>query len=92
MPGDSVPIATVGYTPVVLVVNLKVLATNAKGFMALLESKPNELTYASGGNATILHLAAAMYLDAVGATARHIPYKGVGPMVGEGEAARKPVG
>ena len=81
MPGDFTPIAVIGYTPVVLVVNPKVPAANAKEFTSLLKAKPNELTYASGGNGTILHLAAAMYLDAVGATARHIPYKGVGPMV-----------
>jgi tripartite-type tricarboxylate transporter receptor subunit TctC len=28
-----------------------------------------------------LHLAGEMYVDEIGATARHIPYKGVGPMV-----------
>lgn len=81
MPGDFTPIAVCGYTPVVLVVNPKVPATNAKEFTALLKEKKGELTYASGGNGTILHLAAAMYLDEVGASARHIPYKGVGPMV-----------
>jgi tripartite-type tricarboxylate transporter receptor subunit TctC len=81
MPGDFTPIAVCGFTPVVLVVNPKVPATNAKEFTALLKEKKGDLTYASGGNGTILHLAAAMYLDEVGASARHIPYKGVGPMV-----------
>jgi tripartite-type tricarboxylate transporter receptor subunit TctC len=81
MPGDFTPIAVCGYTPVVLVVNPKVPATNAKEFVALLKEKKGDLTYASGGNGTILHLAAAMVLDEVGASARHIPYKGVGPMV-----------
>jgi tripartite-type tricarboxylate transporter receptor subunit TctC len=81
MPADFTPIAVCGFTPVVLVVNPKVAATNSKEFVALLKAKGGDLTYASGGNGTILHLAAAMYLDEVGATARHIPYKGVGPMV-----------
>ena len=81
MPGDFTPIAVCGFTPVVLVVNPKVPATNAKEFTALLKEKKGEMTYASGGNGTILHLAAAQYLDEVGASARHIPYKGVGPMV-----------
>lgn len=81
MPGDFTPIAVCGFTPVVLVVNPKVPATNAKEFTALLKERKGDLTYASGGNGTILHLAAAMYLDEVGASARHIPYKGVGPMV-----------
>lgn len=81
MPDDFTPIAVVGYTPVVLVVNAKVPAGNAKELAALLKLKNGELNYASGGNGTILHLAAEMYLDAAGVKARHIPYKGVGPML-----------
>jgi tripartite-type tricarboxylate transporter receptor subunit TctC len=81
MPGDFTPIAVMGSTPIVLVVNPKVPAQNSREFAALLKSQPGKLNYASGGNGTILHLAAAMYLDEVGATANHIPYKGVGPMI-----------
>ena len=81
MPGDFTPIAVVGYTPVVLVVNAKVPASNSKEFIALLKSKGGDMTYASGGNGTILHLASAMFLDEAGVQARHIPYKGVGPML-----------
>ena len=82
MPGDFTPIAVIGATPIVIVVNpSKVAATNHKEFVALLKSKPGELNYGSGGNGTILHLAGEMYIDEVGASAKHIPYKGVGPMV-----------
>ena len=84
MPGDFTPIAVCGYTPVVLVANpAKVAATNARDFIAQLKAKPGELNFGSGGNGTILHLAAEMFLDEAGATARHIPYKGVGPMVSD---------
>ena len=83
MPGDFTPIAVVGYTPVVLVVNAKVPATNAKEFIALLKNRAGDMTYASGGNGTILHLAAAQFLDETKTTARHIPYKGVGPMIND---------
>jgi tripartite-type tricarboxylate transporter receptor subunit TctC len=82
MPGDFTPIAVIGATPIVIVVNpAKVSATNHKEFAALLKSKPGELNYGSGGNGTILHLTGEQYVGEVGATARHIPYKGVGPMV-----------
>lgn len=81
MPGDFTPIAVVGYTPVVLVVNAKVPASNSKEFIALLKSKNGDMTFASGGNGTILHLASEMFLDEAGVKARHIPYKGVGPML-----------
>lgn len=82
MPGDFTPIAIVGATPMVLVVNpAKVPATTGRDFIALLKSKPGALNFASGGNGTILHLAAELFLEAAGASAKHIPYKGVGPMV-----------
>ena len=81
MPGDFTPIAVVGYTPVVLVVNAKVPANNAREFAALLKSRNGDMTYASGGNGTILHLASEMFLDETQTKARHIPYKGVGPML-----------
>ena len=82
MPGDFTPIAIVGATPMVLVVNpAKVPASNSKEFIALLKSKPGQFNFASGGNGTILHLATELFLEEAGATAKHIPYKGVGPMV-----------
>jgi tripartite-type tricarboxylate transporter receptor subunit TctC len=81
MPGDFTPIGVIGQTPVVLVVNPKVPASNAKELIALLKSKGGEMNYGSGGNGTILHLATAMFLDEAGVQAKHIPYKGVGPMV-----------
>lgn len=78
---DFTPIAVCGYTPVVLVVNPKVPAKDAKELVALLKAKPDGLTYASSGSGTILHLATAMFLDETDTKARHVPYKGVGPMV-----------
>lgn len=81
MPGDFTPIAIVGSTPMVIVVNKNVAANNSKELVALLKSKPGQLNFGSGGNGTILHLAGEMFLDEAGVTAKHIPYKGVGPMV-----------
>jgi len=78
---DITPIAVVGTTPIVLVVNPKLPAKNVQELIALMKAKPDTLNYASSGNGTILHLAAAMFLDQAGVTAKHIPYKGVGPML-----------
>lgn len=82
MPGDFTPIAVVGSTPMVLVVNpQKVTATQSRDFIAALKAKPEGYNFGSGGTGTILHLAGEMFLDEAGVKARHIPYKGVGPMV-----------
>jgi tripartite-type tricarboxylate transporter receptor subunit TctC len=82
MPGDFTPIAVVGSTPLVLVANpQRVPAGNAREFIAALKAKPDGFNFGSGGTGTILHLAAEMFVDEAGVKARHIPYKGVGPMV-----------
>ena len=82
MPGDFTPIAVVGATPLVLVANpQKVPSNNSREFIAALRAKPDSYNFGSGGTGTILHLAAEMFVDEAGVKARHIPYKGVGPMV-----------
>lgn len=82
MPGDFTPIAVVGATPLVLVANpQKVAANSSREFIAALKAKPDGYNFGSGGTGTILHLAAEMFVDEAGVKARHIPYKGVGPMV-----------
>lgn len=82
MPGDFTPIAVLGATPLVLVANpQRVPSGNARDFIAALKAKPDGFNFGSGGTGTILHLAAEMFVDEAGVKARHIPYKGVGPMV-----------
>jgi tripartite-type tricarboxylate transporter receptor subunit TctC len=79
---DITPIAVIGSTPIVLVVNPRnIPATNVKELVALMKAKPGQYNYASSGNGTILHLTMQQFLTEAGVTAKHIPYKGVGPMV-----------
>ena len=78
---DVTPISIVGATPLVLVVNPKLPAKNVKELVALLRAKPDTYNYASSGNGTIIHLAGEMFMEEAGVKARHIPYKGTGPMV-----------
>ncbi len=81
---DITPISVVGATPFVLVVNpAKVPAKNAKELQAFLKAKPGAYNYASSGNGTIIHLAGEMFIDAAEVDVKHIPYKGVGPMVAD---------
>lgn len=79
---DITPISIVGGSPFVLVVNpAKVPARTAKELQAFLKTRPDALNYASSGNGTIIHLAGEMFVDAAGVKIRHIPYKGMGPMI-----------
>jgi tripartite-type tricarboxylate transporter receptor subunit TctC len=79
---DITPISVVGGSPFVLVVNpAKVPAKNVKELQALIKSKPGQFNYGSSGNGTIIHLAGEMFVDAIEGDVRHIPYKGMGPMI-----------
>lgn len=78
---DITPIAVIGATPLVLVINPKVPATNMKELVALFKANPGKYNYASSGNGTILHLAPEMFKDVTQTFVTHIPYRGVAPMV-----------
>ena len=81
---DLTPITVIGGSPFVLVVNpAKVPAKNAKELQAFLKAKPGAYNYGSSGNGTIIHLAGEMYMEAAGVEVRHIPYKGMGPMLAD---------
>jgi tripartite-type tricarboxylate transporter receptor subunit TctC len=81
---DVTPISVVGGSPFVLVVNpAKVPAKNARELQAFLKAKPDAYNYGSSGNGTIIHLAGEMYIDAAGVQIKHIPYKGMGPMLAD---------
>lgn len=81
---DITPISMIGMTPFLLVANPKnIPARNIKELTGLLAAQPGRYNYASSGNGTILHLAAEMYVQQAGVKARHIPYKGVGPMMAD---------
>ncbi|MDM0088699.1 MULTISPECIES: tripartite tricarboxylate transporter substrate binding protein [unclassified Variovorax] len=81
---DLTPITVIGGSPFVLVVNpAKVPARNAKELQAFLKAKPGAYNYGSSGNGTIIHLAGEMYMEAAGVEVRHIPYKGMGPMLAD---------
>ena len=75
---DVTPIAVVGSTPMVLVVNPKVPANNLKELVALLKTHPGKYNYGSAGNGTILHLGAEQFKDATGTFSTHIPYREAG--------------
>lgn len=78
---DITPIAIIGATPLVLVVNPKVPAKDMKELVALFKANPGKYNYASSGNGTILHLAPEMFKDVTQTFVTHIPYRGVAPMV-----------
>jgi len=62
-----------------LVANPAFPARTTKDVIALAKKNPGELTYATGGNGSVQHIAMEMFTRAAGIQLRHIPYKGVTP-------------
>ena len=80
---DITPLTIIGATPFVLVANPALPAKNVKELIALAKAKPGVLNYGSSGNGTILHLGAAMFVEQAQLDIKHIPYKGMGPLMND---------
>jgi tripartite-type tricarboxylate transporter receptor subunit TctC len=76
---DFSPIAMVGGTPNVLVVSPSFPAKDFKQFAAMMKSDGDKLSYATSGPGTLTHLIMEQLKGAIGSTAVHVPYKGIGP-------------
>lgn len=73
---DLVPIALVGTVPHLIVVNPSVPAKNLTELIAFIKSKKGDFNYASQGNGSLSHLESTLFMQRIGATGTHIPYKG----------------
>ena len=76
---DFTPIAMVGGTPNILVVNPAVPANNLKEFIAYAKANPNTVSYGSSGQGTLTHLAMEQLKEEAGINVAHAPYRGIGP-------------
>jgi tripartite-type tricarboxylate transporter receptor subunit TctC len=73
---DFLPVAQLGSIPHLLEVNPSVPAKNLPELIAFIKSKNGNFNYASQGNGSLSHLEATLFLQRIGATGTHIPYKG----------------
>lgn len=76
---DFTPISLVGVAPMLVVVHPSVPATNLKELIEYAKAHPGQLSYASTGNGTSIHLVSEMFKRAAGVNIVHIPYNGSGP-------------
>lgn len=73
-----VPVTRLYITLLVMVVNPAVPAKTLQEFVALARSKPNELTYASGGSGAITQMIGEQLKLLAGIQVREVPYKAIG--------------
>ena len=75
---DLAPVILIGTSANVLVVEPAVPARSVKELIALAKSRPSDLTYSSGGNATSAHLSGELFKYLAQVNILHVPYKGGG--------------
>lgn len=76
---DLTPVSSTAIVPLMLLVNNNVPVNTIQEFVAYAKQNPGKLSYSSGGNGNITHLAAFLLLQAMGLEATHVPYKGSAP-------------
>lgn len=73
---DLAPVSHLVWVSNILVVNASSNLRSLSDIVKTGRAKPGELTYASGGNGTPAHLAAALFAQRSGVQMRHVPYRG----------------
>ena len=73
---DFVPVATVNYSDLVLVVHPSVGASSVAELIKIAKANPGKLNYASSGPGTPYHMAGELFKAMAGVDIVHIPYKG----------------
>jgi tripartite-type tricarboxylate transporter receptor subunit TctC len=73
---DFAPVAVAAYAPLILTIGPSVKADNLKELIAVANSRPEGLTYASAGTGSPSHLAAELFRKVAGVKLVHVPYKG----------------
>ncbi|HUN67587.1 MAG TPA: tripartite tricarboxylate transporter substrate binding protein [Burkholderiales bacterium] len=76
---DITPIIQMSQGPLLVVVNPAVPVKTIKELIALAKSKPGQVTFASSGQGSVIHLATELFGTMAGIKMNHIPYKGTGP-------------
>ena len=78
---DFTPIIMVSDAPMLVVVNAGSPFNTLKDLIAGAKSKPGQLTFGSPGTGSVNHMATEWLINAAGAKALHVPYKGGAPAV-----------
>ena len=78
---DFAPVILLSKTPNVLVVNPNLPVNSVQDVIKLAKAKPNELTFASSGVGTSIHMSGELFKAMAGVQMTHVPYKGSGPML-----------
>jgi tripartite-type tricarboxylate transporter receptor subunit TctC len=76
---DFVPISLMQVLPAVLTVHPSLGANSVQELIAMAKARPGEITFASQGNGTFVHLTGELFKAVAGVDLKHIPYGSQSP-------------
>jgi tripartite-type tricarboxylate transporter receptor subunit TctC len=76
---DMTPIIQMSQGPLLIVARPSLPVKSTKELIALAKSKPDQVSFASSGQGSVIHLATELFASMAGIKMNHIPYKGTGP-------------
>jgi len=80
---DFAPVGLAGAADFALVANPALGARTLAELIAVIKSRPGELSYGSSGTSTPHHLFMEMFLKMIGGKAQHVPYRGSVPALAD---------
>jgi tripartite-type tricarboxylate transporter receptor subunit TctC len=80
---DTVPVASIGRVPLVMVVNSAFPAKTVPEFIAYAKANPGKVNMGSGGNGAPDHMSGELFKAMAGVAILHVPYRGVAPAIAD---------
>jgi tripartite-type tricarboxylate transporter receptor subunit TctC len=76
---DTTPVAGIMLLTNIMVVPPSLPVKTVADFIALVKAKPGELSFASSGNGTSVHMSGELFKQMAGLDIIHVPYRGAAP-------------
>jgi len=80
---DFVPIAIFAFTPIVLMVNPGIPASNVQELIAHAKANPGKVNFGSAGMGSTPHLSGELFKTMTKTELTHVPYRGTGPAMND---------
>lgn len=88
---DFAPVSLVALLPSFLVVHPSLPVNSVREMVAFAKARPGQLSYASAGNGSLLHLTMERFKTVAGIDVVHVPYKGAAPALSDVLGGQLPV-
>ena len=80
---DIAPVSAISREPHIILVHPSISAKTIPEFVAYAKANPGNVSYGSGGNGSVTHLAGELFKMMTGINMLHVPYRGAAPALND---------